>query len=304
MIDNAPVMAERTLGVVGGSGLYDLPGLDDVEEVVVETPFGEPSDAYLVGNVGDTKVVFLARHGKGHRLAPGEINYRANIWGLKKLGCEQVISVTAVGSMKEKIAPGDIVLVDQLFDRTSKRASTFFGDGVVAHVALADPICTKLSGSLEQAARRTPGGLHRGGTYLCIEGPSFSTKAESRIYRQWGVDVIGMTNLPEAKLAREAELCYAVMALATDYDCWHEGEEEVSVPAVLAMMQKNVERAKAIVVDLARHPPDTGDCKCRFALDGAIMSDLDKAPPETLVRLDLLLARQISEARDAPASRG
>ncbi|MFW6369052.1 MAG: S-methyl-5'-thioadenosine phosphorylase [Myxococcota bacterium] len=288
-------MTERILGVVGGSGLYDLPGLEDAQSVSIDTPFGSPSDAFRVGRMGETKVVFIARHGRGHRVMPGEINYRANIWGLKKLGCDGVISVTAVGSMKEEIAPGDFVIVDQFFDRTRARPSTFFGGGVVAHVGLADPVCSELSDLLEASARETDGGLHRGGTYICIEGPAFSTRAESRIFRQWGVDVIGMTNLPEARLAREAELCYAVMALATDYDCWHEAEDDVSAPAVIAVMKKNVERAKAVIASLARSLPPSRQCSCGTALDGAIMSDIDAIPPETKDRLDLLLARRLAE---------
>lgn len=287
-------MAESILGVIGGSGLYDLPGLEDAQRVSLETPFGEPSDAYLVGRLGDTKMVFLARHGRGHRLLPSEINYRANIWGLKKLGCQKVVSFTAVGSMKESIAPGDVVIVDQFFDRTRRRASTFFGEGLVAHIPFGDPVCGELRGLLKSSAEETSGGVHPSGTYLCIEGPAFSTKAESKIFRQWGVDVIGMTNLPEARLAREAELCYGVLAMATDYDCWHESEDAVSVAAVVAVMKKNVERAKNIVAKVAAGLPKTSECSCRRSLDEAIMSRMEDVPVETRDRLDVLLSRYLS----------
>jgi 5'-methylthioadenosine phosphorylase len=286
-------MADRILGVIGGSGLYDLPDLEDVERIEVETPFGDPSDAFVRGRIGENVLVFLPRHGVGHRLLPTEINHRANIWGLKHLGCTRVLSVSAVGSMQERIAPGDVVVVDQFFDRTKDRIPTFFGDGLVAHVMFADPVCAELAGALGAAAEATEGGVHRGGTYVCIEGPAFSTRAESRIFRQWGVDVIGMTNLPEARLAREAELCYATLALATDYDCWHESEEDVSVEAVLAVLRKNVARAQAIVRGLAAKLSPRRGCGCGEALAHALITDPDRVPVETRERLDLIAGRYL-----------
>ena len=215
---------QAAIGIIGGSGLYNIEGLERVREVRVRTPFGAPSDAVVTGVLGGVRVAFLSRHGRGHRINPGSINYRANIYALKSLGVKQVISVSAVGSMKEAIRPGDVVLPDQFIDLTKRRISTFFDDGIVAHVGFGEPVCASVADTLEEAGRAAGARLHRGGTYVCMEGPQFSTKAESRLYRQWGVDVIGMTNMPEAKLAREAELCYATVALPTDYDCWHETE--------------------------------------------------------------------------------
>ncbi|HRV80869.1 MAG TPA: S-methyl-5'-thioadenosine phosphorylase, partial [Planctomycetota bacterium] len=228
------------LGVLGGSGLYAMDGLEDVTEKTLSTPFGAPSDAYICGRLDGVDMVFLPRHGRGHRFTPSEINYRANIWGLKALGVTQVVAVSAVGSMREEIAPGDFVLIDQFIDRTRHRPDTFFGDGVVAHVMFADPVCEGVRQALVQASRTTGIKVHDGGTYLCMEGPQFSTRAESELYRSWGVDVIGMTNLTEAKLAREAELCYATLAMATDYDCWHQGHDDVTVEAIVAVMHANV----------------------------------------------------------------
>jgi 5'-methylthioadenosine phosphorylase len=225
-------MSEIKIGVIGGSGLYQMNELMNVEEVSMTTPFGDPSDAFVTGTLDGVPIAFLSRHGRGHRILPSEINYRANIYGFKKLGVEWLISVSAVGSMKEHIAPLDIVIPDQMFDQTKRRISTFFGSGVVGHIGFAHPLCPNLAGLLESSCKQADVKTHRGGTYICIEGPQFSTKAESRIYRQWGVDVIGMTNLPEAKLAREAEICYATMALVTDYDCWHETEEIVTIESV------------------------------------------------------------------------
>ena len=236
-------MAEKLTGIIGGSGLYEMEGLTEVEEVEVETPFGPPSDRYIVGKLLGRPVAFLARHGRGHRLMPSELPFRANIYGLKKLGAEWIISISAVGSMREEIKPLDVVIPDQFFDRTKARISTFFGEGIVAHVGFADPFCPILSEVLYQAGMKAGAVVHRGGTYLCIEGPQFSTRAESRIYRSWGVDVIGMTNLQEAKLAREAELCYATLAMVADYDVWHESEEDVSVEMVVANLRRNAETA-------------------------------------------------------------
>jgi 5'-methylthioadenosine phosphorylase len=285
--------AVRTIGVIGGSGLYEMEGLTAIERKKVETPFGAPSDEYVTGRLGDARMVFLPRHGRGHRIAPHEINFRANLYGMKSLGVEWIISISAVGSMQEHIRPGDMVIVDQFYDRTKTRASTFFGDGVVGHVAFADPICKNLAKVLGDASEKVGARTHRGGTYLCIEGPQFSTRAESRIYRQWGVEVIGMTNLTEAKLAREAEICYSTVALATDYDCWHEGEEDVTVDAVIATIKKNVENAKAIIREAAVRIPAERKCGCPRAAENAIMTDRAAIPPAARERLQLLFGRYL-----------
>src|SRR5574340_436481 len=240
--------AERvTIGVIGGSGLYEMDGLTNIRKVRIVTPFGKPSDEYIVGTLHGRRVAFLPRHGRGHRIMPTDINYRANIFGMKKLGVERIISVSAVGSMKEEIKPGDIVIPDQFYDHTKHRRSTFFGNGAVAHVGMADPVCGDLCKVLIEAGARAGAMVHEGGTYICMEGPQFSTRAESLIYRQWGVNVIGMTNATEAKLAREAEICYSTIALATDYDCWHHSEEAVTVEAVLAVMKHNIETSKSMI---------------------------------------------------------
>lgn len=286
-------MSETVLGVIGGSGLYDLEGLQGVEEVSVSTPFGAPSDAYVQGYLGDVRVVFLARHGRGHRLLPSEINYRANLWGMKALGVTRIVSVSAVGSMREDIHPGDFVIVDQFLDRTRHRADTFFGDGVAAHVLFADPVCPDVRQRLLEAARKVDLSVHDGGTYLTMEGPQFSTRAESRVYRQWGVDVIGMTNLQEARLAREAEICYATIAMATDYDCWHESEADVSVEGVLEVMRANVGHARELLGRVL--PTLAGDrsCACKDALRYAIMTDPDRIPAAARDRLGLLIDRYL-----------
>jgi 5'-methylthioadenosine phosphorylase len=284
-------MSGPAIGVIGGSGLYELPGLTDVRWRRVRTPFGDPSDEYCVGRFDDRLVVFLPRHGRGHRIMPSELNFRANIWGLKSLGVEWVVSVSAVGSMKEAIRPLDLVVPDQFFDFTKRRVSSFFGDGVVAHVGMADPVCPHLASALEKAARETSATVHRGGTYVCIEGPQFSTRAESRIFRSWGVDVIGMTNMPEAKLAREAELCYATLALATDYDVWHESHDAVTVEAVVQNLHRNVEIAKDVLRRLipAIMPPRT--CPCPSLLANAVITQPAAFPLATRRRLDLLLGK-------------
>ncbi len=289
-------MAEPRVGVIGGSGLYTLEGLTDARWVEVRTPFGDPSDAYCVGRLGSREVVFLPRHGRGHRLMPSELNFRANVYGLKALGVEWVISVSAVGSMREAIAPLDLVVPDQFYDHTRRRVSTFFGDGIVAHVGMAEPVCPDLAARLYEAALGTGARVHRGGTYLCIEGPQFSSKAESRIYRAWGVDVIGMTNMPEAKLAREAELCYATLALATDYDVWHESEAVVTVEAVVANLLKNVATAKEVLrrVIPAVAPPRT--CPCPELLRSAVITAPAAFPAATRRRLDLLLGKYFPRA--------
>lgn len=302
-------MAEPRVGVIGGSGLYELEGLADVRWVKVRTPFGDPSDAYCVGRLGGREVVFLPRHGRGHRLMPSELNFRANVYGLKALGVEWVISISAVGSMREAIAPLDLVVPDQFYDHTRHRVSSFFGGGIVAHVGMAEPVCRDLAARLYRSAVETGARVHRGGTYLCIEGPQFSSKAESRIYRAWGVDVIGMTNMPEAKLAREAELCYATLALATDYDVWHESEAAVTVETVVANLLKNVATARDVlrrVVPLIA-PPRT--CACPELLRNAVITAPRAFPRATRKRLDLLIGKYFPSAprggrRRATAGRG
>ncbi len=275
-------MKQPVIGVIGGSGLYEIEGLKDVDEVTIETPFGAPSDSYMTGTLGDAKMVFLPRHGRGHRLLPSEVNFRANIYGMKTLGVEHIISVSAVGSMKENIVPGDIVIPDQFFDQTQgKRESTFFGNGIVGHVQFADPVCDDLTTILGDAASAVGATVHRGGTYICIEGPNFSTRAESCIYRNWGVDIIGMTNVPEARLAREAEICYGTVALATDYDCWYEGHDDVSVDAVLTIIKQNVATARNIIqiaTEMIVKQRQQRNCPCAEALKFAIMTDKSVIP--------------------------
>jgi 5'-methylthioadenosine phosphorylase len=279
------------LGVIGGSGLYDLPGLTGVRREKIATPFGEPSDAILIGQLGDQEIAFVPRHGLGHRLTPTEVPYRANLHALKQLGVTRVISVSAVGSMKEEIQPGHMVLPTQFIDRTFARAKTFFGEGVVAHVAFAEPVCPELHQHMQGACFAAGAPVHAGGTYLCIEGPQFSTRAESELYRSWKIDVIGMTALPEAKLAREAELCYATLALATDYDCWHSSHESVTVAQVVATMQKNVVMAREVIRNAALALARLGErrCGCGHALDAAVMTAPGQIPPAARGRLELLL---------------
>ncbi|MGE0790673.1 MAG: S-methyl-5'-thioadenosine phosphorylase [Sandaracinaceae bacterium] len=285
-------MSARVLGVIGGSGLYRMEGLTDLDEHAVDTTFGAPSDVVISGRIGDTRLLFLPRHGQGHRFAPHEINYRANILALKQLGAEQIVSVSAVGSMKESIHPGDIVLVDQFVDRTRHRVNTFFeGLGVVAHVGFSDPIDHALSSALYRAALERGARAHRGGTYVCIDGPQFSTRAESNLFRSWGVDVIGMTNLPEARLAREAELPYATIALATDYDCWHQGEAAVSVEAVVAVLQQNVAVAQSILRTVAASLPDPKESPASRALENAVMTSSDRISAEARRKLAPLAPR-------------
>jgi 5'-methylthioadenosine phosphorylase len=286
-------MAPPTLAVVGGSGIYDLEGLQDLEEIAVGTPFGPPSDTVVRGRLGDTTLLFLPRHGRGHRIPPHQIDARANVCALKMLGATHLLSISAVGSMREDIAPGDFVVVDQFLDLTKRRPSTFFEDGIVAHVGFADPVCKDLSAALATAAERAQVQVHRGGTYVCIEGPHFSTRAESMLYRSWGVSVIGMTAMPEAKLAREAELPYALLALATDYDCWHETEDEVSVEAVIAVLKKNAAGARRALAELARSLPDAEASAAHGALKAALMTSRDRIPPKTLARLDWLIAKYL-----------
>jgi len=291
--------AQAEIGIIGGSGLYDLKGLERVREVRPSTPFGQPSDALVLGTVDGVRVAFLARHGRGHRIGPSEINYRANIYALKSVGVTRVVSVSAVGSMKETVRPGEVVLPDQFVDLTKRRIGTFFEQGIVAHVAFAEPICHALATSLYKAAQDVGASVHQGGVYLCIEGPQFSSRGESNIYRQWGVDVIGMTNLPEAKLAREAELCYVTLALVTDYDCWHDTEAAVTVEAVLATLEKNVELAKRLL--RAAMPLVTGPraCGCGRALEHAILTSPQHIAKGTRKRLRLLLGRYLSPMKGA-----
>ena len=288
-------MTEYRIGVIGGSGLYGMEGLEIEEERTIDTPFGQPSGPYVLGCLGGVGVAFLARHGKGHRLLPTELNFRANIFGFKTLGVERILSVSAVGSMQERYEPLHMVVPDQFFDRTRHRVDTFFGDGLVAHVSLADPLCPSLSAVMADGAEAAGATVHRGGTYLCMEGPQFSTRAESRIYRQWGVDVIGMTNLQEARLAREAEICYATLAMVTDYDCWHESEEDVTVEAVLDILRQNAamgqEVVRRAVTRLAKSPRDTADCPCGTALQYALITDRSVVPTVTLEKLGPIVAK-------------
>jgi 5'-methylthioadenosine phosphorylase len=282
----------KKIGVIGGSGLYDLEGLKNVKKIRMTTPFGKPSDDYIVGKMDGVEMVFIPRHGVGHWLLPSEVNYRANIYGMKKLGVEWIISVSAVGSMKEEIAPGHLVIPDQFFDHTKLRTSTFFGKGIVAHTSLADPVCPNLAEVLYRTAKQLNYTVHKGGTYICMEGPQFSTRGESKIYRSWGVDIIGMTNVSEVKLAREAEICYATLALSTDYDCWHETEEDVSAEMVVEVIKKNVAAAKDILKNIVQNIPERS-CLCKDALKYAIVTDHKKIPAKTKRDLKPIIGRYI-----------
>jgi 5'-methylthioadenosine phosphorylase len=278
-------MGERTLGVIGGSGLYELDGLEGVERRRLSTPFGDPSDELVIGRLGGTRLVFLPRHGRGHRLLPTELPFRANIYALKQLGADWVVAVSAVGSLREEIAPGHVVVPDQFIDRTRGRESTFFGRGVVAHVQFADPLCPNLSRVLAESARAVGATVHAGGTYVCMEGPQFSTRAESQLYRSWGAQVIGMTNLQEAKLAREAEVCFATLALATDYDCWNTAHADVAIDEILRVLAANVDLARRTVAHVAGRLPERVGCPCPHALEHAIITDRAAIPAD--VRRDL-----------------
>ena len=284
-------MAEKRIGVIGGSGFYEL--LENPREEKVTTTFGDPSDAVSIGEIAGREVCFLPRHGRGHRIMPTDLPFQANILALKKLGVEWIISASAVGSMKEEIKPTDIVIPDQFLDRTRQRRSTFFGEGCVAHVAFADPVCGELGALLAQAGRDAGAAIHESGTYLCMEGPQFSTRAESLLYRSWGVDVIGMTNLQEAKLAREAEICYATMALSTDYDCWYEGEEDVTIAQVIEYMNKNVDMAKKIVETVVPRIPEERTCGCANALENSIMTAPDLIPAGTKEKLADVIGKYV-----------
>jgi 5'-methylthioadenosine phosphorylase len=282
------------IGIIGGSGLYEMENLRDVEQVSLDTPFGQPSDAYTLGELKGIRVAFLSRHGRGHRLNPLELNFRANIYGFKKLGVERLISVTAVGSLKEHIRPLDIVIPDQFFDFTKQRVSTFFGNGLVAHIAFADPVCPDLAQLIFHRAKKCGAAVHGGGTLLCIDGPAFSTRAESHVYRQWGMDIIGMTSLQEAKLAREAEICYAAMAMVTDFDCWHLEESEVNVETVIQNLKKNISIAKRIIQMVVSDISKGRTCLCATALKNAIMTDPQVIPAEIRKKLDLLVSKYLN----------
>lgn len=290
-------MAVASIGIIGGSGLYKMDALTDVEEVQVQTPFGSPSDAVILGTLAGTRVAFLARHGRKHTLLPSELPFRANIYAMKQLGVEYLISASAVGSLKEEAKPLDLVVPDQFIDRTKNRVSTFFGDGIVAHIAFGEPICQGLAGVLADAiaSLNLPDiSLHRGGTYVCMEGPAFSTKAESHLYRSWGATVIGMTNLPEAKLAREAEMAYATLALVTDYDCWHPDHDSVTVEMVIENLHRNAVNAQKVIQEtvkrLSENPPHS---EAHSALKYAILTNLEKAPAATKEKLGLLLKKYL-----------
>lgn len=280
------------IGVIGGSGLYEMEELEDIEEITIDTPFGSPSAPFIVGTLSGKRVAFLPRHGIGHVLMPSEIPFLANIYAFRKLGCQWIISVSAVGSMKEEIHPGHIVIPDQFIDLTRKRRSTFFGDGLVAHVSMADPVCSKLSSILENAAKESGADVHRGGTYVCMEGPQFSSRSESYRYRDWGASIIGMTNMPEAKLAREAEMSYATIALSTDYDCWHEDEKDVDVESVIALVKRNAKLARTIITKAVSQIE--GKSPFSEILKTSIISDLKYVPKETLNRLELFVGKYIN----------
>ncbi len=289
------------VGVLGGSGLYELAGIDDARAVTVETPYGPTSDAIRVGTLGGRRVGFLARHGRNHDRTPTEVPYRANVWAFKKLGARWLLSASAVGSLRESIAPRHVVLVDQFVDRTRLRPSTFFGDGLVAHVSMADPVCPQLRARMFAAAAARAPQAHDGGTYLCMEGPAFSTRAESELYRAWGMDVIGMTNLQEARLAREAELCYATLALVTDYDCWHEEEEDVNVAALLAVLRDNAKLAADVLAETvaALEDADRESCGCAEALRHALITPAEAVPAETRRRLAPIVAPYLDVPGDS-----
>jgi 5'-methylthioadenosine phosphorylase len=288
-------LPQAEIGIIGGSGLYSMPGLTKVKEVRLKTPFGQPSDAYVLGTLEGRKVAFLARHGRGHRILPTELNFRANIHGFKQLSVERIVSISAVGSLKEEHKPLEFVIPDQFFDRTRHRVDTFFGNGVVAHIAFADPICSELARVVEGACKKAEVTGKRGGTYLCMEGPQFSTKAESNIYRTWGMDVIGMTNLQEAKLAREAELCYVTVAMVTDYDCWHPHHDSVTVDQIVAVLLKNAENATRVVRETVAAMPQDRSCKCGSSLAHAILTEPSKIPAATRQKLKLILGKYLDK---------
>jgi 5'-methylthioadenosine phosphorylase len=281
------------IGIIGGSGLYSMPGFHAESEEKLDTPWGDPSEVYVTGELGGRKIAFLARHGRGHRISPSELNFRANIWGFKTLGAQRILSLSAVGSLKEEHKPLDFVIPSQFFDRTRGRVSTFFGDGLVAHIGFADPVCPEVSEVLYRASADVGVNVKKGGTYLCMEGPAFSTKAESEVYRSWGMDVIGMTNLQEAKLAREAEICYATVAMVTDYDCWHPEHDAVTVDQIIATLMKNAENAQRVVAAAVSAMPVARGCKCASALSHALITDRAAVPEATRRRMALLVQQYL-----------
>jgi 5'-methylthioadenosine phosphorylase len=285
------VLQQAEIGIIGGSGLYSMPGLTGVHEERVSTPFGDPSDAFILGDLDGRKVAFLARHGRGHRILPSELNFRANIYALKKLGVERIVSVSAVGSLKEEHKPGDFVVPDQFIDRTFHRISTFFGDGIVGHVAFGDPVCSTVAKAIFDACKTQSVEAKPSGTYVCMEGPQFSTRAESNLYRSWGADVIGMTNLQEAKLAREAEICYATAAMVTDYDCWHEGHDDVTIDQIVKVMHQNAANACQVVKAAVAAMPRERNCACSSALQYALLTSPDVISPAARQRLGLLFEK-------------
>jgi 5'-methylthioadenosine phosphorylase len=293
-------LAQAEIGIIGGSGLYSMKGLTDVREVSLETPFGSPSDPYVLGTLAGRKVAFLARHGRGHRLLPTELNFRANIHGFKQLGVDRILSVSAVGSLKEEHKPTDFLIPDQFYDRTKQRVSTFFGDGIVAHIGFGEPICPELAACVADAAEAANVVVKRGGTYVCMEGPQFSTKAESNAYRGQGFDVIGMTNLQEAKLAREAELCYVTIAMVTDYDCWHPGHDSVTVDQIVKVLTTNAENACNVVRNAVAALCEPRKCHCGEALKNAIMTAPEAIPAATHKRLELLVGKYLVRKAGVP----
>ena len=285
-------MSEKIVGVIGGSGLYEMEGLEDIQTVSVKTPFGDPSDSFIVGRLEGVRVVFLPRHGKGHRIQPSSLNFKANIYGMKILGAQWIIGVSAVGSMKESIHPGDMVIPNQFIDQTKGRPNTFFDDGIVGHISFADPVCSVLS-KIPRGRERRWATVHKDGTYICIEGPQFSTRAESRLYRTWGVDIIGMTNLPEAKLAREAEICYTTIAFATDYDCWHQEAGDVSIGEVLRILAQSTKIAKRAIRQAIKHLPEKRECLCANALKYALITGKKFISEKTKKDLEPIIGKYI-----------
>ncbi len=286
-------MVEKIVGVIGGSGLYEMEGLEEVQTISLTTPYGNPSDSFVVGRLEGVKIAFLPRHGKGHRISPSALNFRANIYAMKLLGVQWIIGVSAVGSMKESIHPGDMVIPNQFIDRTVGRPNTFFSDGIVGHISFADPVCPVLGQILYEAGKEVRATVQKDGTYLCIEGPQFSTRAESRLYRTWGVDVIGMTNIPEAKLAREAEICYATIAFATDYDCWHEEAADVSIGEVLRILSQSTKIAKSAIRSGVKHLPEKRECICATALKYALITGKRFIPEKTKKDLEPIIGKYL-----------
>ncbi len=289
-------MAEATVGIIGGSGFYQMEGLTDSYELRLDTPFGEPSSAIVVGTLEGERIAFLSRHGPGHRILPQELPARANIYALKTLGVETIVGVSAVGSLREEIEPLHLVVPDQLIDRTQGRPSTFFGEGLVAHIGFAEPFCPEVRSALAASAGEAGATAHNGGTYIAVEGPAFSTRAESNLYRTWGADIIGMTALPEAKLAREAEICYGILACATDYDCWHDGEADVSAELIVANLRQNAAISQEAIRLFLRRLPSTRQCGCRSALANALVTPFEQVPPATLTKLEPLIAKCVAAA--------